>query len=190
MFTKYIENFLTHRECDDLIRIGESCELQSMKSSKIVNGKVVDQNLQYSGNKRMGCYFIDDMLKMPILENISDKIIALSNSLNPFKSIEYIGVPKYSFNKYSDGDFLDWHEDKHEIINGATITYIIQLNDDYEGGYVRYLINDGIEYRVPKSKGSVFIFDSNVLHSVDVVDSGYRYSINVWPSCNKTVSLI
>jgi predicted 2-oxoglutarate/Fe(II)-dependent dioxygenase YbiX len=189
MFHKLIENFITEEECQQLIEMGESHSLIQMKSTKIVDGKVIDSNLEYAGNKRMGCYFVDEFLLDPKLQDLSNKIINLSNELKPFKSLEYFKIPKYSFNRYSDGDFLDWHEDKHEIIYGATITHIIQLNDDYEDGHVKYVI-EGIEYNVPKIKGSVFIFDSNILHSVEPIKSGKRYSLNVWPGALKTVSLI
>jgi predicted 2-oxoglutarate/Fe(II)-dependent dioxygenase YbiX len=155
MFTKYIENFLTEEECAE--------------------------NLEYEGNKRMGSYFTDKLLDLPILKSLTDKIITLSNELNPYNGIIYNGVPKYSFNRYGVGDFLDWHPDNHEILNGATITFVIQLNDDYDGGYVKYSINE-VENSVNKKQGSVFIFDSNLLHSVDTITNGQRYSINVWPS--------
>ena len=179
MFIKLIEKFLNEDECNYLIDLGESMSLMSMKSSKIVNGKLVDTNLDYKGNKRLGCYFTDEILLDPVIEAQSKKIIKTSNDLKPFNSIEYIKIPKYSFNKYSEGDFLEWHEDKHEIINGATITYIIQLNDDYEGGFVKY-VESGVEREVPKIKGSVFIFDSNITHSVEPITSGKKYSLNVF----------
>ena len=181
MFTKYIENFLTEEECKSIIDLGNSTELTQMKSSRFVNGKLVDENLEYDGNKRMGSYFTDKLLDLPILKSLTSKIITLSNELNPYNGIVYNGVPKYSFNRYGEGDFLDWHSDNHEIINGATITYIIQLNDEYEDGEVKYKIND-IEYSIEKKEGSVFIFDSNLLHSVNKIKDGFRYSMNVWPS--------
>jgi predicted 2-oxoglutarate/Fe(II)-dependent dioxygenase YbiX len=181
MFIKYIENFLTPIECDEIIKIGNSNELIQMKSSQFVNGILVKENSDYAGNKRMGCYFTNEHLQTPIIKTLSDKIIKLSNELSPYNGIQYNRVPKYSFNKYEVGDFLDWHSDSHEIIKGATITYVIQLNDEYEGGDVKYL-NNNIEYSVNKKQGSIFIFDSAILHSVDVVTSGIRYSINVWPS--------
>jgi len=189
MFTKFVKNFLTEEECDLIIEMGESFGLNQMKSSRIVNGKVVEENISYSGNKRSGCYFTDEFLMDPLLVNISKRIIDLSNEIKPFNSVEYVRIPKYSFNRYGDSDFLEWHEDRHEIINGATITYIIQLNDDYEDGLVKYML-EGVEYDVPKIKGSVFIFDSNILHSVDKIKSGKRYSLNVWPSSTKKISLI
>ena len=181
MFTKYIENFLTPDECDEIIKLGESNELIEMKSSLIVNGKVLTQNTGYIGNKRMGTYFSNESLNSPILISLTNKIINLSNELNPYNGITYNGVSKYSFNRYGAGDFLDWHSDIHETLSGATITFIVQLNDNYEDGYVKYSINE-VEYSVNKKQGSVFIFDSNITHSVDTITNGLRYSLNVWPS--------
>jgi hypothetical protein len=181
MFVKYIEDFLTPAECDTIIQIGESNDLVQMKSSKFVNDVLVEENIDYDGNKRMGCYFKNEYLQTPVIKTLSDKIIELSNELSPYNGVWYNEVPAYSFNKYGVGDFLDWHFDSHEIITGATITYIIQLNDEYEGGNVKYSINN-IEYSINKKQGSIFVFDSTILHSVDTVKNGVRYSINVWPS--------
>jgi len=189
MFHKLIKNFITDEECSALMDMGESHSLVQMKSSKMVDGKVVNSNLDYGGNKRMGCFFIDDDLLNPTLQTLTKKVIDLANQLKPFNSIEYTKVPKYSFNRYLENDFLEWHEDQHEIISGATLTYIIQLNDDYDGGDIEYVI-EGIVYKVPKIRGSVFIFDPNITHSVDVITSGTRYSINVWPSSIKKVNLL
>jgi len=189
MFTTYIDDFLTNYECESIIELGNSIGLEAMKSSRIVNGKVFDSNVDYAGNKRMGCYFVDDTLNCDLLKSVSNKIINLSNELNPYNGIKYNSIPKYSFNRYSAGDFLDWHSDSHEIMYGATITYIIQLNDEYDDGYVKYVINDE-QYTIQKKQGSVFIFDSNIVHSVDNITAGIRYSLNVWPSCIKQKSLI
>jgi predicted 2-oxoglutarate/Fe(II)-dependent dioxygenase YbiX len=189
MFYKLIENFLSKKECDYLIDLGESLSLTPMKSSKIINGKLINEDYEWHGNKRMGNYFVDTILLKPEVKLISEKVLSLSNALSPYNGLTYNSIPKYSFNRYSDGDFLDWHKDKHEVLNGATITHIIQLNSDYEGGCVRYII-EGVEYSVPKIQGSVFVFDSNIPHSVDVIKSGNRYSINVWPGSIKKLSII
>ena len=181
MFIEYIEDFISKDDCESLISLGESVGLMPMKSSYIENGKVVSENIEYDGNKRLGAYFVGELLNTPLLHNLSNKIVNLSNTLNPYKGITYNAIPKYSFNKYTSGDFLDWHSDKHEILVGATITYVIQLNDNYDNGNIQYSINDEV-YSVNKKQGSIFIFDSNISHSVDVVTSGTRYSINVWPS--------
>ena len=189
MFHKLIENFISKEECNYLINLGESIPLTPMKSSKFMNGKLIDSNLEYQGNKRMGNYFTNSVLSIPEIKSITKKLLEVSNKLLPYNGLIYDSIFKYSFNRYSDGDFLDWHEDKHEVLNGATITHIVQLNDNYDGGHIKYII-EGIEYSVPKIQGSVFVFDSNITHSVDVVQSGSRYSINVWPNSIKKLSII
>ena len=189
MFYKFVENLLTKEECNQLIDLGESMSLIQMKSSKIVKGKVVESNLDYSGNQRKGCYFVDDTLSLPLIQSINKKIITLSNDLKPFNSIQYTTIPKYSFNRYDEGDFLELHSDTHEILYGATLTYIIQLNSDYIGGDVKYILGDNT-HTIPKKQGSAFIFDSNIPHLVDKLNNGIRYSLNVWPSSKKNITLL
>jgi predicted 2-oxoglutarate/Fe(II)-dependent dioxygenase YbiX len=46
------------------------------------------------------------------------------------------------------------------------------------------------EHFVEKKQGSVFIFDSNIQHSVDKVTFGERFSLNVWPRKKIKKSLI
>ena len=182
MFTLLIEDVLSKDECELLIQRGLQTDLQVMYSSKIVNGKILDDNiLKLDDNKRSGSYFFEDEMKENMFVNLTHKLISLVNSIKIFNGIEYISIPKYTFNQYSEGDFLNWHPDTHEIMNGATATIIIQLNDNYEGGEVMYKVSD-IEYNVPKKAGSIFIFDSNIEHNVNVVESGIRYSMNAWPS--------
>jgi predicted 2-oxoglutarate/Fe(II)-dependent dioxygenase YbiX len=153
-----------------------------MHSSKVVNGKVITQDvLKLDDNKRKGSYYFEDEMLEPIFTSLTDTLLKLINSLKIFNGIEYNGISKYTFNQYDGGDFLNWHKDSHEIINGATITIIIQLNDNYDGGEVIYRLNN-IDYSVPKKAGSLFIFDSNLEHNVNIVKSGVRYSMNAWPS--------
>lgn len=190
MFNILFENFLTKGECEVLIERGINQGLFDMKSSKIVNGVVYNENTSDTkNNKRKGNYFTDDVLDEPMISELSQKIINKVNELKIFNGIQYQGIEKYSFNEYSPGDFLTWHKDSHEIINGATITLIIQLNDDYDGGDIKYEIDD-IEHFVPKKQGSVFIFDSNMNHCVNELKTNKRYSINVWPSKKIKMGLI
>jgi hypothetical protein len=182
MYHLLIEDFLTTGECNFLIERGLSENLIEMKSTKIVNGVVIDENITDTyNNRRKGTYFVNEALLEDKLKDLTTKLLNKINELKILNGIQYDGVPKYSFNEYSKDDFLNWHKDSHEIMYGATITIIIQLNDNYEGGEVMYRIND-IEYKVPKKQGSIFIFDSNLEHCVDKIGSGLRYSMNVWPS--------
>jgi hypothetical protein len=189
MFTLFIDNFLTNEECESIIQLGKDSGLQKMSSSKFVNGVHVETAINEDTNKRMGCYLVDDVLHLPIIQSISTKVIHTLNELKIFNGLTYSHIPKYSFNQYSKNDFLDWHSDLHEIQYGATITTIFQLNDSYKGGDIKYII-DNVEYIVPKKTGSIFIFDSNISHSVDKLTDGVRYSLNVWPGSVLKKSII
>lgn len=178
----FVQNVLNDEQCELLIERGLQTDLQIMRSSKIVNGKVVNQDiLKLDDNKRKGSYYFEDEMKEPIFTSLTNTLLSVINSTKIFNGIEYIDIQKYTFNQYDGGDFLNWHKDSHEIINGATATIIIQLNDNYEGGEVMYRL-DNIDYSVPKKAGSIFIFDSNIEHNVNIVESGVRYSMNAWPS--------
>ena len=181
MFNTFIENFLSDDLCNSLIEMGLQTELETMTSAKIVNGKVIgDSTINLYDNKRRGSYFDGDTLNDTLFLELTDKLINTVNQLKPFNGIEYMGVSKYTFNEYNSGDFLNWHKDSHEVMYGATSTIIIQLNDNYIGGDVLYKI-DNQTFALPKRKGSIFVFDSNIEHSVSELESGIRYSMNVWP---------
>ena len=189
MYTNFIEDFLSLEECNTIIELGKASGLEKMTSAKFVNGVYKEVILNEDTNKRKGCYFTDDILKNKLISSISEKTIQLLNTLKVLNGVEYTGVPKYSFNEYSAGDFLTWHSDSHEIMYGATLTVIFQLNSEYTDGDIMYTV-EGLEYSVPKKTGSIFIFDSNILHSVKETKEGIRYSLNVWPSSKIKRSVI
>lgn len=189
MYTNFIEDFLTIEECNGIIEIGKTVGLEKMTSAKFVNGVYTEVSLNEETNKRKGCYFTGSTLDNNLVKTISDKTIRLLNTFKVFNGVEYTRVPKYSFNEYNVGDFLTWHSDSHEIMYGASLTVIYQLNSEYKGGEVKYIV-EGLEYSVPKKTGSLFIFDSNILHSVEEVTEGIRYSLNVWPSSKFKRSVI
>jgi predicted 2-oxoglutarate/Fe(II)-dependent dioxygenase YbiX len=59
------------------------------------------------------------------------------------------------------------------------LTVLTFLNDDFEGG--RFYIQDGHErYYPPQTKGTVLVFPSFLLHGVEDVTSGTRYSAVCW----------
>jgi len=59
------------------------------------------------------------------------------------------------------------------------LTVLTFLNDDFEGG--KFFIRDGHEkYYPPQTKGTVLVFPSFLLHGVEDVTSGTRYSAVCW----------
>lgn len=59
------------------------------------------------------------------------------------------------------------------------ITVLAFLNDDFKGG--RFYIQDGGEkYYPPQKKGTVLAFPSFLLHGVEDIEEGTRYSVVCW----------
>jgi predicted 2-oxoglutarate/Fe(II)-dependent dioxygenase YbiX len=177
-----ILNFLSIEECDTILKISENFDFKDAPTSSNINKHIRDENFDF--NKRKITY-IDDILFL----ELSTKILNKLNELNIFNGISYNTIGNYSFNKYSINDFLNYHYDGAEIDNGATITLVIELSDNYIGGEFCYKIDD-IEHNFTKGKGTLYIFDSHTIHKVNPILSGIRYSINCWPKFKTKKTLL
>jgi len=181
MYNKFIPNFLTEEECDKIIELGKQTDLKRLKSVTYKNGKSHDTVNEDGLHRRSGSYFgKDDIKNIYELKSLTDIVINKLNELDIYSNGKFKTIEKYTFNEYGYGDYLNEHSDLHEIELGATLTIIYQLNDSYEGGEVCFK-HDEIGLVVPKEKGSIFIFDSNLPHWVNEVKKGTRYSMNSWP---------
>ncbi len=84
--------------------------------------------------------------------------------------------------RYSEGDFYDWHIDFGNGRNSIRkLSFIVQLFDGsaYEGGEVEVLSGHK-EIVLPRSRGTMSIFPSYLLHRVRPVLSGTRLSLVGW----------
>jgi len=85
--------------------------------------------------------------------------------------------------KYEKGGKYEIHTD-HGFTSERTLTVIINLNEDYEGGdFVFYEQNGKNEMkRIKCEKGTMIFFPSNFLypHRVESITEGTRYSIVSW----------
>jgi len=62
------------------------------------------------------------------------------------------------------------------------LSFVLQLSsaDDYEGGNLQIMADNGESYFAPRAKGSIIFFDSRAMHRVTRVKSGYRKSLVGW----------
>jgi hypothetical protein len=86
------------------------------------------------------------------------------------KYVEWINLTTYETNKY-----LRLHNDSE-----SSQTIVIQLNDEFTGG--EFAISDSVEEHITRMHaGDCLMFDgSKLLHGVNQVKSGVRYSLNIW----------
>jgi predicted 2-oxoglutarate/Fe(II)-dependent dioxygenase YbiX len=88
------------------------------------------------------------------------------------------------FNRYQKGQLMRKHCDHiHHMFDGdvrgiPTLSVIINLNDDYEGGELIFWD----DYKVDLGKGDIIIFPSLFLfpHRVEEVKANTRYSAVIW----------
>ena len=163
-----IENFLTDDECDYVL-------------NKCKNIVLKDINTNYNGCERkqsvghpIGLEFIKIRL-----ENVLNTTISI-NGMKPY-------VKNFQFTEYKIGDLFDWHEDK--ISNKYRIgvySNTIQLDDDYVGGKFEIKNLNGEMIPVENKKGSLYMFNPNLLHRITIIESGSRHSLINWVSLVKT----
>lgn len=99
---------------------------------------------------------------------------------------EYNSETQGFYSKHQDHGYEE-HIDFFVTIR--KLSFVIQLSDsnEYEGGNLILYLNsrspfqrNGIKFVVPKKKGSIIFFSSNIPHEVTKVISGVRYSLVSW----------
>lgn len=96
------------------------------------------------------------------------------------------------FTVYNPGQHYDWHSDYHWKDDATKdvrkISMTLSLSDpmDYDGGELEFIKNDvpseskTIKCIEIKPQGSIVFFPSYVVHKVNPVTRGTRYSLVVW----------
>lgn len=131
--------------------------------------------------------------------------IARANRENFLYDIKFIDGESMQYTSYCMGEYYKWHCDASLNISSVTtnndyhhlstedfinqnceyirkLSFSLQLSDidDYEGGQLQFLSDDGKTYFAPKKKGTLIIFDSRVKHRVLKVTKGQRKSLVGW----------
>ena len=84
--------------------------------------------------------------------------------------------------KYEDTGFYTWHVD-HFSKNPRTMSCILLLNNDYEGGNLCFKNPDGSgEFQLDVVPNRMIIWPSNFLypHMIKPITKGKRYSVVAW----------
>lgn len=99
-----------------------------------------------------------------------------------FKSRRVVGLnERLRFYRYDPGQKFDWHQDGYyERENGdrSQFTFMVYLNDDYEGGGTSFLDPYGRlfdPFTVVPKKGSALFFYHHLDHRGDEVTAGRKY---------------
>ena len=116
--------------------------------------------------------------------------IMTANKDNFLYDISHIDTDMIQYTQYNKGDFYNWHTDMDlcdvnepdQLVRKLSFTLQLTNDDEYTGGNLEFADFDDSTYRflVPKSRGTVIVFDSRTPHRVTPIESGTRKSLVGW----------
>ena len=164
---------------DDLDKVDENIFIKSEvnpQNSKIKDNVRKSQHCWIPSTHWIGG-FLWHFIRMANKDNFLYDILDIENDL-----IQYT--------QYNKGDFYKWHTDMDicdinepdQLVRKLSFTVQLTNDDEYTGGNLEFADFDDNTYRflVPKSRGTVIVFDSRTPHRVTPVESGIRKSLVGW----------
>jgi len=147
---------------------------------------VSEGQLSYGGNdsklRRSQIVFLSRQQKYAWLYN--RLWAAVQHCNRHFFDVELAGVePNLQVGRYdsTDNGFYDWHTDLGVSNPTRKLSISIQLSSsaDYDGGDLE-LMYGPVSTKLDKTRGSIIIFPSFMLHRVTPVTRGTRWSLVAW----------
>jgi len=178
-FVIYKENFLSDKECDELIKTLDTEELTDGELVGDYEDNVVNKNVRQTLN----IDFHD--------ENLFKRLNGAINVANlQYFNYDIDSIDNLRFLKYGIGGTYNWHTDYgRNQCSMRKLTAIIQLSDgkDYEGGDFEFGITNTEGTGLitgNRTKGCLLVFPSFLSHRVSPITKGKRYSIITWMEGN------
>lgn len=163
---KVIPNFLSDKEIDYLMDSLQKVEVIKIPCQKDNNN--VPTNWMYMHMGILDIFKIIDKIKKATIDAYG------FDNLKPKESRNVLNVVKWE-----PGGKLDLHVDDLGYESENQIPTLVYLNDDYEGGELKFVSHD---LSIKPKKGDLVIFPGNLHypHEVTEVISGTRYTLPVW----------
>lgn len=195
--TSKLQDFIVTKEgvfseelCDEII---EEYKYENWREAQVFSLKEnyrTNRELMISSYDSMNVRKRRGELDQIIFNAISPVIAEYAKNFNGY--LKYENDSGYLLLKYEPGQYYKEHiDDAAKVVYSAEglptedslrkrkITFIIQLNDNFEGGGISFF---GDTYKVAVKKGSAILFPSNYLfpHQALPVTEGVRYSLITW----------
>lgn len=185
-FIYQYDDFISHEQCDELVRTVESSYYyKNNPQSKTQTRNNLSLNLSHIAA------FWENNEEIQQANAMSHEIIMKAHQqyMNDNKLLKAY-MPSYYHNLggeyfyryYDENDYYDWHFDASGITEHVH-SYIVYLNDDFDGGDTLFLTQ---KKRVKPKKGSVLCFtcDFYSIHKGSKVTNGMKKIIWV---CTKRI---
>lgn len=168
-----IAGFFSAAECDDHVRWSEAIGFEDAPISTSL-GMIMAKDVR--NNERV---MVDDPDRTrSIYQRLSEYLApSFQHRWTPAGLNERLRVYRYDV-----GQKFEWHRDGHfERKNGerSQFTFMIYLNDDFEGGGTSFCDDGGLlpdgPLRVQPEKGMALLFHHPIMHRGDLVTAGRKY---------------
>ena len=167
---RIIKNVLSDEECEHIKQFAT----KRLQTSTISNDRKIDENIRKSETAWIKAS------EDPVVDKLIRTCISMTD--RPLSNCEDLQVLKYK-----PGGFYKSHQDTFaEDTNRRMYTFIIALNDDYEGGETEF---PNINKTYKLKKGNALFFDTlnnyecmteSALHGGTPVTSGEKWICNLW----------
>ena len=190
-------NVLSAAECASLIRF-------SLKLGYHLDAAItLSREIRHNANV---VWIADEQLVKCLWRRIES---AINQNLQAYAGARAVSInPKWRFYRYQPGDFFKFHKDgsnycsrlvgkelhRNETTGLSQMTLLLLLNDDYEGGATRFVVNADdqsvppryynrtkyIDVRTPKGAALCFPHGDHPMqcsHSGEVVTEGHKFVI-------------
>ena len=186
---KLFKSVIPPHVCEEIIKFGLSSKVQvgvtanqdadNLSSEELVNlQKIRDSNISWLAG-----------------EWIYKWIRPFVDEVNKEWKYDINFVDKFQFTIYKPNQFYGWHPDyfPQKKSRDRKISLSVSLSDpkDYEGGDLEFIVEDVPERRHSiickelRERGSIVLFPSFIIHKINPITSGTRYSLVVWHEGSK-----
>lgn len=168
---RFYDDILTPEACDSLIKTYEN-ELIEKLPPYIGGEGNIDTTIRNVSR-----------VMLPTHKGIGGRLAAVGLNANYyFWKFDITHANQAEFLKYPVGGRYVQHVDTFidpDSMQTRKLTVLAFLNDDFEGGKF-FLLNGHEKTYPPQTKGTVLVFPSFMLHGVEDITKGTRYSVVTW----------
>ena len=169
-----VSDFLSPEECQNYIALGESHDFKAATINTI-DGPILDDSIR--NNER---YTHDDFeLAATMWKKAKDYVPKNFRGHTAQRFNE-----RFQFYRYDVGQKFDWHYDGRyspDAFTTSFFTFMIYLNDDFEGGSTSFVDSGGTDsfqdFSVRPETGMALFFDHHIKHKGDNITKGRKYVI-------------
>jgi len=171
------ENFLSTEECGNILNKYKA-EL-TLSDAKVYGND--SNNIPTKTTRKSSIGWISD------LGFLNERLTNKLKETFAINGMEVTGLGDYQFTEYKESEYFDWHTDSTDTIyRDRFASIVIQLNNKYTGGILEIKNLKGELVPIENKIGTLYIFNSRLLHRVTPIITGARYSLVNWISLVKT----